>query len=216
MDENTVRSIHQNAKVIVPIKDYDLSKDTRLLIPFSFGERVGFFNQALDIVVFPKYITYHGECYGKDDYIMTVERIPCYLGYRNIFFYGIIDCQGKEVLPAEYLRIWFPYKSNTLFTVENKEYKYAVLDIKGTEVIPYGKYSYIDGASHNYFRVKVGGSPDCLEGNGAKWGIINSKGEEVVPVKYDFIQPFYQKDYSSVYLRMYFGKEHHYCDYFKF
>lgn len=215
MDENTVKDIQQGAKIIVPIEKYDLAKDTRLLIPFVYGEKVGFFNQDLDVVISPEYITYHGECYSKDDCIMTVKRIPCYLGYRNIFFYGIIDCQGKEILPAEYFRIWFPDKSDTLFTVENKHYKYAVMDVKGKEVIPFGKYTFIDGASHNYFRVKVGGTPDCLEGQEAKWGIINSKGEEVVPLKYDFIQPFYQKNTKSAYLRSYVPGGYH-CEYYKF
>lgn len=213
MDKNTIKSIQQNAKVIVPIENYDLVKDTRLLIPFTYGEKVGFFNQDLDVVVSPEYITYHGECYSKDNYIMTVKRIPCYLGYRNIYFYGIIDSQGMEILPAEYFRIWFPYKSDTLFTVEDKKSKYGVMNSKGKEVIPFDKYTYIDGVSHGYFRVKIGGSPDCLEGNGAKWGIINSKGEEVVPLKYDFIQPFYQKDIDKVYLRTNVEKGF-YCNYF--
>lgn len=213
MDENTIKSMQQGAKVIVPIKDYDLSKDKRLLIPFVYGEEVGFFNQALDVVVSPKYITYHGECYGKDDYVMTVKRIPHYLGHRHIYFYGVIDYQGKEVLPDEYYRVWLPYKSSNLFTVESDKCKYAVMNTEGKEVIPFGKYTYIDGASYNYFRVKVGGTPDCLEGNGAKWGIINSKGEEVVPLKYDFIQPFYQKDKASIYLRLYVPGGYR-CDYF--
>lgn len=213
MDENTVKDIQQGAKIIVPIKNYDLSKDSRLLIPFVYGEKVGFFNQDLDVVIPPEYITYHGECYSKDDYIMTVKRIPHYLGYRNIFFYGIIDYQGKEVLPAEYFRIWFPDTSDTLFTVEDKHCKYAVMDNKRNEIIPLGKYTYIDGASHNYFRVKVGGTPDCVEGQEAKWGIINSKGEEVVPIKYDFIQPFYQRDKNQVQLRSYVSDGCHY-DYF--
>lgn len=213
MDENTIKNIQQNAKVIVPIKNYDLTKDRRLLIPFVYGEKVGFFNQGLDIVVSPEYITYHGECYCKEDYIMTVKRIPCHLGYRNIYFYGIIDCWGKEILPTEYFRIGLPYKSNTLFTVEDRFCKYAVIDNKGNEIIPFNKYTYIDGVSHNYFRVKAGGTPDCLEGHGAKWGIINSKGEEVVPIQYDFIQPFYQKDLSSVYLRLYISEGYR-CDYF--
>ena len=214
MDENTIKNIQQCAKVIAPIESYDLSKDKRLLIPFVYGEELGFFNQDLDVVVSPKYITYHGECYGKEDYVVTVKRIPCYLGYTNIYFYGIIDYQGKEVLPVEYFRVWLPYKSNTLFTVENDKRKYAVMNSEGKEVIPFGKYTYIDGASYDYFRVKVGGTPDCLEGNGAKWGIINSKGEEVVPIRYDFIQPFYQKDKASIYLRLYVPGGYR-CDYFK-
>lgn len=213
MDENTVKDIRQYAKVIVPIENYDMTKDTRLLIPFTYGEKVGFFNQDLDVVIPPEYITYHGECYSKDDYIMTVKRIPHYLGYRNIFFYGIIDYQGKEVLPAEYFRIRYPDTSDTLFTVEDKQCKYAVMDNNGNEIIPFGKYTYIDGASHNYFRVKVGGTPDCIEGHGAKWGIINHKGEIVVPLEYDFVQPFYQRNRAKVQLRSNIPGGSHY-DYF--
>lgn len=213
MDENTVKDIRQYAKVIVPIENYDMTKDTRLLIPFTYGEKVGFFNQDLDVVISPEYITYHGECYSKDDYIMTVKRIPCFLHLTNIYFYGIIDYQGTEILPAEYFRIWFPDKGDTLFTVEDKHCKYAVMDNKGNEIIPLGKYTYIDGASHNYFRVKVGGTPNCVEGQEAKWGIINSKGEVVVPLKYDFIQPFYQRDKNQVQLRSYVSDGCHY-DYF--
>lgn len=57
------------------------------------------------------------------------------------------------------------------------------MNSEGKEVIPFGKYTYIDGVSYDYFRVKVGGTPDCLEGNDAKWGIINSKGEEACTLK---------------------------------
>lgn len=103
MDKNTIKNIQQSAKVIAPIESYDLSKDKRLLIPFVYGEELGFFNQDLDVVVSPKYITYHGECYGKEDYVVTVKRIPCYLGYTNIYFYGIIDYQGKEDFPQNTL-----------------------------------------------------------------------------------------------------------------
>lgn len=53
----------------------------------------------------------------------------------------------------------------------------------GTEVVPFGKYHWIDGFDNGIARVN----------NGNKWGLINEKGKEVLPLEYDQIWNFYDK-----------------------
>lgn len=56
------------------------------------------------------------------------------------------------------------------------------------------KYSYIDGFSSGYARVNVRDESTKIK----KWGIINSKGEEVVPLEYDYIKKIYGRNWESV------------------
>lgn len=104
--------------------------------------------------------------------------------------------------------------------VENKYYQWAVIDNQGNVVVPFGKYGWIDGFDSGLARVRTHTSAElareataeffdlpadqvgivcdnhCNEEAGnviTKWGIINEKGEEVLPVEYDNIWNFYGK-----------------------
>lgn len=90
--------------------------------------------------------------------------------------------------------------------VERQDGQYAVLDIDGNEIVPFGKYAWIDGFDHGLARVRIGYSSNTthiigLNGNitpWRKWGIINKQGEEVLPVIYDNIWDFLGKNRLSV------------------
>ena len=62
--------INKYTKVLVPASSYSLKNDTRLLIPFTSGEKVGFINKQGEIIVSPKYTMYYGEAYSEGDYIL--------------------------------------------------------------------------------------------------------------------------------------------------
>lgn len=108
--------------------------------------------------------------------------------------------------------------------VENRDYQWAVIDGQGNFLVPFGKYGWIDGFDSGLARVRthsmaeqardsiadffqmpadrVGVTVDnhCDEqGNmpNFKWGIINEKGEEVLPVVYDNIWNFFRKNRYS-------------------
>ena len=83
--------------------------------------------------------------------------------------------------------------NKNLYTVQDKNYKYAVLKIDGTEVVPFGKYNWIDGFDNGLARVRIGNVTNGQKENGNKWGLINENGKEVLPLEYDDIWAFYGK-----------------------
>lgn len=81
--------------------------------------------------------------------------------------------------------------------VEHSDYKWGVIDSNGNEIVPFGKYDWIEGFEHGLCRVKIGNQPSNLANNGNKWGIINEKGEEVLPCVYDEVWMFKGKNRYS-------------------
>lgn len=112
--------------------------------------------------------------------------------------------------------------------VRREDYKWGVIDLEGNEIVPFGKYGWIDGFDNGLCRVRSHGDiihtkntteiilffgeitrdkheierivQEDLQNHRdtyAKWGIINEKGEEVLPVEYDEIWNFYGKGKMS-------------------
>lgn len=112
---------------------------------------------------------------------------------------------------------------------ETTDYKWGVKDINGKEIVPVGKYDWIDGFDHGLARVRTSGNigytqntvlsidsetGEVVTGRDAltafeeknrkahpeqyaKWGIINENGEEVLPLEYDSVWNFLNKDRLS-------------------
>jgi hypothetical protein len=81
--------------------------------------------------------------------------------------------------------------------IEHSDYKWGVVNAEGNEIVPFGKYNWIDAFESGLARVKIGTAPSNMKDNGNKWGIINEKGKEVVPVEYDCIWNFAGKNRFS-------------------
>ena len=81
--------------------------------------------------------------------------------------------------------------------IENRNYDWCVTDLEGNEIVPFGKYDWIDGFDHGLARVKIGKVSNGIKNSGNKWGIINEQGEEVLPVEYDNIWNFLGKNRDS-------------------
>lgn len=111
--------------------------------------------------------------------------------------------------------------------IQNSTNQWAVTDLAGNTIVPFGKYAWIDGFDHGLARVRGFGELNyyknvvaLIDDDGiitdkemikqrheedykahpekfSKWGIINEKGEEVVPVEYDEIWKFYGKNLES-------------------
>ena len=82
--------------------------------------------------------------------------------------------------------------------VENEQFQYGVIDNNGIVVVPFGKYGWISGYDHGLARVKsIHGEGRLSIGSNLmekpKWGIIDKKGEVVLPVEYDEIWNFLGK-----------------------
>ena len=106
----------------------------------------------------------------------------------------------------------------TVRVVENAAYQWAVIDNQGNFIVPFGKYGWIDGFDSGLARVRIrtfavctrdavvdhfnlsdarSSGIICLDNGNAKWGIINERGEEVLPLVYDNIWNFLGKNRFS-------------------
>jgi len=195
--------VNKHTKILVPASKYNVKADSRLLLPFTSGEKVGFINNEGEIIVQPKYSMYYGEIYDENDYIKVavVETygFPRSAGRVSTYkrsLYGLIDKDGVEVIEPVYLSMIFSIGGNELLlTVQRSDRKWGVVDVNGREIVPFGTYDWMDGFDHGYARVKLGHSPTINEN---KWGIINSEGDEVLPVVYSNIWNFYDKNRYTV------------------
>ena len=203
MSEKQRLSTNEYTKILVPASSYDMAKDSRLLIPFTSGEKIGFVNREGVVVVKPEYTMYYGEFYNEQDlvkvaidytygFIRSGGKVATYLK----LLYGLINVKGEMVLNAEYSEIVPSIGGGLLFTVQ-KNGQYGVLDVSGMEIVPFGRYDYIDGFDKGLARVKVGTTTNGVMDNGGRWGIIDNTGKEVLPAQYDAIWNFYGKNRNT-------------------
>lgn len=96
--------------------------------------------------------------------------------------YGAKNCKGDIVVPFLYKEM-YPFSCG-LSMVRNQNYGYAYINQYNQQVIPFGKYSWCDGQFVcGYARVV---KYDVLEEKN-KWGIIDTKGNIIIPLEYDKI-----------------------------
>lgn len=107
--------------------------------------------------------------------------------YDYIDFFGLTDCY-KAVIGS----LNFVYGQNGELLMKGT--KSGVIDSEGVVVIP-AKYEWVDEIAPNLWAVNNGGivfyndeyQEEYWTVQGGKWGVINSKNEEIVPIKYDVI-----------------------------
>ena len=177
MEKKELLSVNQYTKVLAPASSYNMQDDDRLLIPFTSGDKIGFVNKEGYIVVKPQFTMYYG---GK---VATYKR-P---------MYGLINYKGETIFEPSFYCLLPAIGNKKLYTVQNNHFEYAVLNIDGTEVVPFGKYNWIDGFDNGLARVRIGNVTNWQKENGNKWGLINENGKEVLPLEYDDIWAFYGK-----------------------
>ena len=196
------------AKIISPASSYNFHDDKRLLIPFMEGRYIGFMNQDLDVVVSPaksRYTMYYGECYSDTekikvavDYLYGFNRASGTVSSYLRTLYGLINSNGEEILKPEFFALVSAIGNSEIYTVQNRNFEYGVIDITGRVIIPFGKYDYIGGFDKGLARVKIGKQSSGLVENNNRWGLIDIIGNEVLPIEYDAIWSFYGKKYNSI------------------
>lgn len=100
--------------------------------------------------------------------------------------------------------------NSKLYSVQNKAFQWGVVDDNDNVIVEFGKYAWIDGFQNGLAKVKghndnVCGTwktvdldaPDGKAQEIAEQGIINEKGEEVLPLEYN-IWKFYGKDFPTI------------------
>lgn len=197
MDNKEKLSVNPYTKILVPATSYNLNEDPRLLIPFTSFDKIGFANKDGNIVIKPQYTMYYGECYEESDNIrVTVDYLYGFSRKNGTVssykrpMYGLINSKGETIFEPLFYSLVPAIGNKELYTVQNKDYLYAVLKIDGTEIVPYGKYTWIDGFDNGLARVKIGNATIESE---EKWGMIDENGKEVLPLEYDSIWSFYGK-----------------------
>lgn len=102
----------------------------------------------------------------------------------NNRYRGVINRYGKEIIPTTFYDI-MPY-SDYSFVVVNKKneslYERSVYDTTGKQIIPNGKFYFIDRFHNGLAAVK--------KEQGGKYGFINKKGDLVIPYQYDMVNDF--------------------------
>lgn len=180
------------SKILVPASQYDISKDIRLLIPFTNGRDIGFMNKNNIVIVPPMYSSYYGDCYDENDYIRVEKPIIDWVSYNQgdsiRYLQGLINYKGEIVFPCEYTYILPAYGTeNNIFTIKHPQEGWAVVTADGEEVVSFGEYQEIAGFTQGFAKVKQNG----------KYGIIDEAGEVVVPIEYDFIRTFYAEKWYA-------------------
>ena len=205
MEKRNKIDIHKYTKILVPASSYDFKNDARLLIPFTSGNKIGFINQEGDIVVEPKYDMYYGDCFSTNDYIrvsiLEMDGYPRSRGRIECYshpLYGLINHKGELVLDTIYYNIIPSTDNKNIFTIHCKDKGYAVVDANGAEIIPYGKYIYINGFDRGVARIRVRKETNDSTTTEYKWGVIDLSGKEVLPTEYDDIWNFYGKTYPTI------------------
>ena len=98
-----------NVRILVDLPEYDIEKDTRLLIPFSYYQHYGLMNRNGDVVVEPKFDRILDSCHNSSDVIrvglhytygfnMATKGPSTYLGTK----WGLIDSDGNSILEPNY------------------------------------------------------------------------------------------------------------------
>ena len=105
-----------------------------------------------------------------------------YIIYQEDGLFGAKNQRGEVIIPPQYMEM--QSFSCGLSLVRNHQYQCAYIDINNKQVIPFGKYSWCDPQfTCGFSRVM---EYHYLEEKN-KWGIIDTLGNIVVPLRYDKI-----------------------------
>lgn len=131
------------------------------------------FGDKFEEIVAPKYdgIGNFGECFIDN---VDTEHAIVYLNGKK----GVIDRYGKEVLKLDD----YPHISydNGYYIITNKLNKIAIFTDEFERLTPF-KYAFVE---YDYFSKNFIISYDQV-----KYGVVNSKGKQIIPAKYNVIEP---------------------------
>lgn len=195
-----MENLNNFSKILVPANQYDLASDQRYLIPYIQGNKIGFIDNTGNVKIKPfcdfivddfidkSSIIRVGEYYVQR-YLDKENQSKSYINKR----YGLLKSDGNFIVRMIYEGIKAPIGSSA-YTIRSFNDGYAVIDKDGRFIVPFGKYSYIDGFDSGFAAVKVNGTNNGTHDGSGKWGIINDNGEEVLLADKDDVTSFYDKN----------------------
>lgn len=120
--------------------------------------------------------------YKQDKYQMNKNLII----FQENDLYGARNQEGEIIIPPQYKEM-YPFSCG-LSLVRNCKNQYAYINSANRQIIPFGKYDWCDPQfTCGFARVK-----------NAKFGIIDTLGNVVVPLIYDKIWSLNEKYFSSI------------------
>lgn len=192
-------AVNQSGKQIIPYKyDYLLCFAENGLAAACEGENWGYIDEN-DNVVIPFQYTWATNFNSKG--IAAVQKnIDTHSNGETIEKYGCIDENGNEIIPFEYEDIRVLWDSGLIAAAKKTGtgddgesiYKWGYLNEKGKPVTSFIYEKPLCHASD----ISFGGSENdymtvSIEENGEiLYGVINSKGEEIIPCDYNNICSF--------------------------
>ena len=183
-------------KIIVDTKDYNLQEDKRAYIPFIHDNTglIGFINKRGHIKIPFSYNRVYDDFYNKEDVVRVALEDS-----NGRLVKTIISADGKMLFKERYKEIIMSADKQR-FVVVNLKGQMGVLNREENEVVPYGKYDWIDGFRNGFARVKQGKTTNGKTGEGKLWGIINADGKEILPVVFPNIHSFVDElnDYTTI------------------
>lgn len=195
-------------KILIDSNVVNLTNDQRLLIPFFASTerygikmvKVGLLDRNGNIVVNADYDFVLGESVSTDDIIILGkeafinDKIPysvnypytrcCYTAY-NVRCGLILDGIDSFALSTD----------KKILTVCSKS-KWGAIDSTGKWIIPYGKYTWIDGYDKGFVRARKGYITNGQVNNDANWSLVNDNGFAIYQDYYDIL-PFYNRNRNS-------------------
>ena len=143
--------------------------------------KIGFVDQKCNILVEPFYDAIKGTFSCKDSIVAVCKDKS----------WNVIDSDGNELLSEWSKYSIVPSKDSRMITINSKaiqnvDYPKSLQYIKGGKEL-----SYVDGFRYGFARIRKNNL----------WGIINEKGEEVVPAKYIEMYDFYDYPYPTTKVR---------------
>lgn len=130
--------------------------------------KLGFINNKCEIIIEPCYDFIDGAFYNQDNIVVVVKE--------NLW--NVIDCTGNILLDKWSKYKIVPSRDSRMVTINSK----AIYNVKSHDSPQYIKNVIsVDGFRYGFARIHR------KEG----WGIINEKGEEVLPANYSEMYSFY-------------------------
>ena len=190
-------------RIIQPIANHNFDADNRVLIPFRQYHKFGFMDHSQNVVVPAKYDFIIGDFDESNSLVRVGEA--CGRGYTRsngdvqVYLnksWGVLDSTGTLIVNCEYESILIS-DDQQFITLQHREKGYTLIDRNGNTIIPYGVYSYMDGADQGLVRVKTGNGSNINLCNECKWGIVDTTGRILLPIQYSSIWNFYGKNRRS-------------------
>ncbi len=100
---------------------------------------------------------------------------------KHIFDYGVLNAEGKEIVPCgKYVKIGLSFSEGLVWVVSRDDYHIKFINKDGNVVID-SDYTDASNFSEGFAAVKKDG----------KWGFIDKDGKKIGEFEYDGVQPFH-------------------------